>query len=89
MGGGEDITLESAAQGPSPSAFSQLGYLQLPTTASQSICHFLAGLWCPGQRAMQLDPGLSSSELRSFVCVSLSAVVAVSMCALHSYLLYS
>ena len=33
-----------------------------------------------------LNPGLSSSEPRPFVSASLSTVVAVSMCPLHSYL---
>ena len=41
----EDITQESPAYDPSPITFTQLGDLQLPTTASQSISHFPTGLW--------------------------------------------
>ena len=41
----EDITQESPAQDPSVTTSSQLGYPQLPTTASQSISHFPTGLW--------------------------------------------
>ena len=45
IGGGEDKTQESPAQDPSRRTFTQLGYLQLPTTDLQSISHFFAGLW--------------------------------------------
>ena len=41
---GEDTRQERLARDLSLSTFSQLAYLQLPTTASQSIYHFPAGL---------------------------------------------
>ena len=69
VGGSEHITQESPAQDPSLSTFSQSGYPQLPTTASQSTYLFPTGLWCT---RVVMNPGLSSNEpctpLRAHLC---------------------
>ena len=88
MGGSEDTAQESPDQDPSPRTFPSLVTYNFPRQLHSlyPISLLVFGDTCT---RVVLNPGLSSSELRPLVSVSLSTVVAVSMCALHSCLRHS